>query len=263
MNWYFYRIWLPLQILTAFVFVGYFSNVISINWWIVLVSFFLIGPIGTGVGFHRLFSHRSFSTWRIVEILLALLGSLSAYGPLLFWAAAHQHHHINSDTYDDASSPRNHGFWESFLFFRLRNSALDKVDIKNPCVRRILIDRDLLLISKHFTKIVWGFAIGLLAIEANLLASIFIVPVFLEHFRINAINSLSHMSIPLSYRNHDTNDSSQNNIFLAYLTFGFAWHNNHHQKPGKLYLRERWWEFDIEGLIGKFLSKKEKLYVGI
>lgn len=258
MNWYFYRIWIPLQILTMLVFIGVFMDVISINWWMVACSFFLIGPVGIGVGYHRLFSHRSFETWRPIEIALAILGTLAAYAPLLFWSAIHQQHHLVSDSKEDPSSPTQFGFWESFLFYRMRESSLRKVHIKNYCVRRILTDRILLNISKHFSKIVWGLAIVLGFINLEWLASLFVLPVFIEHLRSNVISSLSHMNIPLSYRNHDTIDDSQNNILLGYLSFGFAWHNNHHHEAKSPSLHQRWWELDIEGIIAGLLEKPKK-----
>lgn len=256
MNWYFYKVWIPLQILTVLTVAGAWSGLITINWWMAGISFFLIGPVGIGVGYHRLFSHRSFETWRPVEILLALLGTLASYAPLLFWTAVHQQHHMISDSKEDPSSPAHHGFWESFLVYRMRTSVLEKVHIKNYCVKRVLTDRSLLWISKHFVKIVWGTALVLAVIDLNWLASLFVLPVFAEHIRTNVISSLSHMPIPLSYRNHATSDHSQNHLLLGYLSFGFAWHNNHHNDARALSLHERWWELDIEGLIGKLLSKK-------
>jgi stearoyl-CoA desaturase (delta-9 desaturase) len=83
----------------------------------------------------------------------------------------------------------------------------------------------------------------------------FILPAFIEHARINAISSLSHMKLPLSYRNFDTPDDSYNNIVIGILSFGFGWHNNHHNNQRELINSHRWYEVDLEGLFARLISK--------
>jgi fatty-acid desaturase len=110
--------------------------------------------------------------------------------------------------------------------------------------------------SNHFTKIVYIYALILLMIDPFWLVNLFIIPSAIEHFRTNAISSLSHLNIPGSYRNFETKDNSNNHILIGFLSFGFGWHNNHHNNPRQLINSHRWWEVDIEGIIGKLLSKK-------
>lgn len=256
MNWYFYRVWIPLQLLTVLGVVGACMGLITVNWWIVFAAFFLMGPVGIGVGFHRLFSHRSFETWRPVEIALALFGTLSAYAPVLFWTSNHQYHHRHADYEEDPSSPWVHGFWESFFTYRMREGVLKKIDLRNTPSRRILKDKVLMFLSKHFNKVVWGYALLTLLIGGpSLLVSAFLFPAALEHLRTNVVSSLSHLPIPLSYRNHSTDDTSYNNIILGYLTFGFSWHNNHHADEKAISCHQKWWEVDVEGMIAKLLQK--------
>jgi stearoyl-CoA desaturase (delta-9 desaturase) len=69
------------------------------------------------------------------------------------------------------------------------------------------------------------------------------------------VNSLCHLNIIGSYRNHQTQDQSYNNIILGIVTLGFGWHNNHHNDAGRLILTEKWWELDLEGYAGLVLSK--------
>lgn len=256
MNWYFWRFWLPLQILTVSALLMVFFGTVTVNWWAVFIAWFLIGPVGIGVGFHRLFSHRSFETWKPVEYTLALLGTLAAYCPVSFWTAIHQQHHRVSDTDADPSSPVKYGFWESFLWYRMRKENLRKIHVKNYCFLRLAKDPVLMFLSKYFEIIVWFTVILLSLLGIHWLVSLFVIPVLIEHIRVNAVSSLSHMPIPFSYRNHKTKDSSQNNIVLGYLSFGFAWHNNHHANQRAASLHEKWWELDIEGLISKALSKR-------
>lgn len=258
MNWYFWRFWIPLQVITLCMFIGICFNFIIINWWIVGLSWFMIGPVGIGVGYHRLFSHRQFETSKPIEYALAILGTLSAYSPLSFWTASHQHHHKTVDTDKDPASPEHFGFWESVLWYRMREQTLKIIDIRNYCFIRLARDPFLMFVSKYFEIIIWVTMIIMCVIGINWLASVLIIPIFLEHIRINLVNAFGHIDIPGSYRNYDTPDRSQNNFFIGYLSFGFGWHNNHHANPSQLSLHNKWWEFDIEGLLGKLLSSQRK-----
>lgn len=256
MNWYFYKIWIPLQILTLASFIMIGLSIAELNLWLIFFAWILIGPIGTGVGYHKLFSHRQFQTYRPVEYILAVFGTLAAYAPVLFWASQHQYHHKVSDTEQDPSSPKIYGFWESFLWWRMRKSILKKIDLKNYCIKVILKDKFLIFISKHFVKIIWIYVIVLTLIDINLLINLFVIPAFIEHLRINLISSAAHMKIPFSYKNFDTDDNAYNNFFIGILSFGFGWHNNHHNNPRELINSHKWWELDIEGQISKLISLK-------
>jgi len=256
MNWYFYRVWIPLQILTLISFLGIAFNYIDVNWYAVAIAWFLIGPVGTGVGYHRLFSHRQFETWKPVEYTLALLGTWAAYAPVLFWASQHQYHHKIADTDVDPSSPKIHGFWESFLWWRMRQSVLKKIDLRSIPTKMMLRDPVLLFFSKHFTKIIYVTVVVLACVDITMLVSLFVIPAFIEHMRVNLVSSASHLKIPFSYKNFVSADDGQNNILMGYLTMGFGWHNNHHALPRKLINQERWWEVDIEGIVAWALIKR-------
>ena len=256
MNWYFYKVWIPLSILTLVCCALAAFGVLTVNWYVVFTAWFLVGPVGMGVGFHRLFGHRQFETWRPIELALAVLGTLSLYAPLFFFASLHQRHHRVSDLPEDPSSPAEYGFWESFLWYRMRESIVDKVSVRNACAIRILKDKKLLFLSFNFTKIVWLYVITVALIDVNLLLSMVLLPALIEHTRVNLISSLSHTKVPFSYRNYDTPDKSYNNFVFGLLSMGFGWHNNHHQDQQELVNHHRWWELDVEGLIGKLISKR-------
>jgi stearoyl-CoA desaturase (delta-9 desaturase) len=250
MNEYFYKLWLPTTILTLAL-----VPLASVNWYIVLVFWFLIGPIGTGVGLHRLFSHRQFETYRPIEILIAILGTLSAYGPILYWVSQHQHHHKHADTEEDINSPVK-GFWHSFFYWRFTESATKKIHIKNYCTIRAAKDPVIVFLSNYFIAINLTVMIVLYIISLDLLVSMYLLPVLFEQLRVSVLNSLAHMKLPGSYKIAESKDNSYNNLFLGYLTLGFGWHNAHHVNPRELVNSHRWWEIDIEGLIGKLISKK-------
>lgn len=259
MNPYFYKIWLPLNLITAgCVFYHFTVAELTINWMWVAISWFLIGPIGIGVGFHRYFSHRQFKTYRPIELALGLLGSMAGYAPLGLWCSSHLYHHKHSDTTEDITSPHRYGFFESFVFWRLRNRALEKIDTLNFATRKIFKDKSLIFLIKNFFFIFWLFGLISFLIQPDGFLSLFLIPVQLEHLRLNVIGSFAHVKLPTSYRNFTINsqDESYNNIIIGYLTFGFGWHNNHHYNERASHLMVRWWEVDVEGLICKLISKK-------
>ena len=255
MNQYFYKIWLPLQVTTALALIALSQGYLAVDWMQVFIAWFLIGPVGLGVGYHKLFSHRQFNTFKPLEYIIATFGTLSAYAPLLFWCSQHQYHHSVSDTESDPSSPVINGFWESFLWWRMRDNIFKKTNLRNYCVKLIIKDKFLMFLSKYFIQIIWTTAIALSILDLNLLLNLFLLPILIEHFRVNLISSASHIKLPTSYRNHDTNDQSYNNILIGVISLGFGWHNNHHNNPGELINMHRWWEIDVEGIIAWSIRK--------
>jgi stearoyl-CoA desaturase (delta-9 desaturase) len=257
MNDYFRLVFIPLFVWACGIGIAVYKHELHLNWPIILGSWFLMGPVGVGVGFHKLFSHRQFQTWKPVEYLLAVLGTWSFYAPVLFWTAIHQKHHQVADTPEDLSSPEHHGFWESFFTYRMRKKALENTDIYNYCVRRIVRDKFLMWMSRNFILLFFVVAFGLWFFGgAWAMANLLVVPALIEHCRVNIVSSLSHMKLPGSYRNFHIPDSSWNHPLLGLLTLGFGWHNNHHKYPRELVNSHRWWELDVEGLIAYLLDKK-------
>lgn len=255
LNWYFWKIYLPIQILSLIAIVTGFYLSVDINWLAVFVAWFLIGPVGVGVGFHRLFSHRQFKTYRPIEYVLAFLGTLSTYAPVVFWVTEHQHHHKFVDQDIDVNSPK-HGFWHSFLYWRFKKEALSAVYIKDRCSILALNDPMLKWMSNNFVLIIYSYMVSTMMLGLDYFLMLFVIPVFVEQLRINILNSVAHISIPGSYQNFPGKDSSHNHTILGWVTMGFGWHNNHHANPRELVNSHRWWEVDIEGQIGKFISKK-------
>lgn len=254
LNWYFYKVWLPLNLLTLIL-----LFTVPVNWYIVLVAWFILGPVATGVGMHRLFAHRSFSTHPLIEKVLAYLATLSAYAPILYWVAQHQYHHKYSDQENDPTSPKNKGIWYSFLYWRFLNENLDKTLMLHSCSKKVMKDKFLMFLSKHFTTIIWVHVVVLFVISPTILLSVMLIPILIETNRLNILNSFSHVdNFPFNYRNHECNDKSYNNYLLGYLSLGFGWHNNHHARPGNMIIQDKWHEIDIEGYIAYFLSRCKK-----
>jgi stearoyl-CoA desaturase (delta-9 desaturase) len=203
--------------------------------------------------YHRYFAHRTFRTSRALQFIFACIGASSVQRGPLWWAAHHRTHHINADTAADPHSPQVHGFvWSHIGWFLTSNGFrtdwkripdlarypelrwLDRFDVLMPVVLATGLFATGALI-RHFAPqsgvsagqlLVWGF---------------FISTVVLFHATVT-INSLAH---GFGSRRFETRDDSRNNVWLALLTFGEGWHNNHHFCPGSVRQGFRWWEVDL------------------
>jgi stearoyl-CoA desaturase (delta-9 desaturase) len=200
---------------------------------LVLAIFYTLTGLGITVGFHRLFTHRSFKTTRTVRALLAVLGSMAVEGPLIEWVATHRKHHCFSDEPGDPHSPH--------------------LEMANPAryAKDLLADPDLRFISRTFPLwVVVGLALSFglgVALTGSLVGGLTgllwggAVRVFLLHHVTFSINSLCHY---FGRRPFSTDDQSRNLAWLAPLAFGEAWHNNHHAFPTSAHHGLRRWQLD-------------------
>jgi stearoyl-CoA desaturase (delta-9 desaturase) len=211
---------------------------------VLAISYTLTG-LGVTVGFHRLFTHRSFKTTRVLRALLAVLGSTAVEGPVIEWVATHRKHHCFSDRPGDPHSPHtDHGSgWRGAL----RGLAHAHVgwmfrgeDMANPSryAKDLLADRDLRIISRTFplwvvAGLAFPFGLGAAltgSLESGLTGLLWggAVRILLLHHATFSINSLCHF---FGRRAFATGDESRNLAWLAPIAFGEAWHNNHHAFP--------------------------------
>ena len=211
----------------------------------VLAIMYTLSGMGVTVGFHRLFTHRSFKTTRTVRALLAVLGSTAVEGPVIEWVPTHRKHHCFSDRPGDPHSPHldRAAGWRGAL----RGLAHAHVgwmfrgkDMANPdrYASDLLADRDVRVISRTFPLWVLvglGVPFGLGAamtgsLEGALTGLLWggVVRILLLHHATFSINSLCHF---FGRRAFATRDESRNLAWLAPIAFGEAWHNNHHAFP--------------------------------
>jgi stearoyl-CoA desaturase (delta-9 desaturase) len=230
------------------------------------VAMWWITGLSITVGYHRLFTHRSFKTVRWVEALFAICGSMAGQGSYVSWAALHRRHHECSDEHGDPHSPnlhgdsgwkRSRGLLHAHLTWMMKHEYPSVVHytpdlLGNPVMMRIernyqvwtalgLAIPAALAAAYHGSW--WGALLGLIW---GGFARIF----FLEH-TIWAINSFLHV---YGRRDFRTGDQSRNNHLFAYLTFGEAWHNNHHAFPGSAWFSLSWWRFDPAYLLIRALE---------
>jgi len=245
------------------VFVGVSSTAIM-----VAVSLFWLRIFAIGAFYHRYFAHKTFKTHRVWQFVFALLGGLSAQRGPIWWAAHHREHHLSSDTEDDPHSPWTQSFLRSHMGWFLThkhfhtNTARVKDWLRFPELRwldrfDVIVPLSLLLIlwvmgqwlasaypelhTSGFQLVVWGFC---LSTVASLHVTL-------------SINSLGHL---FGTRRYATKDQSRNNWFLALLTLGEGWHNNHHHYPATARQGFAWWEIDITFYLLCLLEKLGIIY---
>ena len=223
----------------------------------ILIVMYVLTALGITVGFHRLFTHRSFETNRVVQFVLAALGSMAIQGSLMKWVAQHRLHHQHSDTPSDPHSPHNHGggvwgvirgFWHAHIGWAFKPDAvgLDHYakDIgKNPVLRVSSAMFPVWVVLGLLIPTVLGGVLTL-SWSGALLGLIWggLVRVFLVHHVTWSVNSICHL---WGHRKHAAGDHSRNNVLFGILAMGEGWHNNHHAYPTSARHGLAWWQIDV------------------
>ncbi len=212
----------------------------------VFLVMYLATGLGITVGFHRLFTHRSFKTKRPVRIALGALGSMAIEGPIVSWVADHRKHHAFSDRIGDPHSPHvEHGHGLKGALKGLAHAHVGWLFIHTHRGRKtryapdLMRDADVAWIDRTFIwwaigGLVASFVLGFLFGDFNWKAGFTgllwggFVRVLVVHHATYSINSLCHY---FGSRPFDTGDESRNLAWLAPLSLGEAWHNAHHAFP--------------------------------
>jgi stearoyl-CoA desaturase (Delta-9 desaturase) len=235
----------------------------------ILAVGYLATGLGVTVGFHRLFTHRSFQTSRAVRYTFAILGQMAVEGDVLTWVADHRKHHQFSDRQGDPHSPHADfgegpieslkGLWHAhtgWLFSRVGRADRQKY------AKDLMADRGLRKIAQMFLPLVivslllpaavgwlllggwYGFVAGLVWGGG--------IRIFLLHHVTFSINSICHI---WGRRRFASGDESRNVWWLAWLSFGESWHNNHHAFPASAFHGLRSREIDPGGWIIRCLER--------
>lgn len=227
------------------------------------VMFFALRMFAITGFYHRYFSHKTFKTSRGWQLLFALLGASAAQRGPLWWAAHHRHHHQHSDRKDDLHSPHHGGFWWAHAGWFTSDAAFRTQERRVKDWSRFpelrFINRFDALVPATAAVLIYAlgealstWAPGLGTNGPQLLAwGFFISTVALFHATVS-INSLAHV---WGTRRFETPDNSRNNFWLALITFGEGWHNNHHRWPQSARQGFRWYEIDLT-FYGLWLMEK-------
>ena len=235
----------------------------STGWveWSAFASGYVIINFGLSVGFHRYFSHRSFETSKVMRAILAITGQMASIGSVINWSADHRRHHAFTNVPGDPYAPRVDGHGRplkknAWGFFMVHIGwLLDNTHTDLAVYGKGLAD-DPILVFVHRTRYFWAiFSIILLPAgwallfggPEHVIGTVLIGGCLRTFIFANGVaftNSLAH---DYGYQNFPNKDGSVNNWFVALLTFGDGWHNNHHDAPRVASNHVRWWEFDING----------------
>jgi stearoyl-CoA desaturase (delta-9 desaturase) len=208
----------------------------AILWWIT-------GSLGIGMGYHRLLTHRGYKTYKPVEYFLTICSTLTLQGGPMFWVATHRMHHQNTDVEGDPHSPRDGGFWAHMGWIMTGRQLHNHSSALLPYIPDLRKDKFHVWISKwHWLPIsVLGIIIFAVGGIQYLMWGIFLRTVVGLHATW-LVNSATHM---WGSQRFLTGDTSKNSFWVAMLTFGEGWHNNHHAHPQSAKHGIAWYEFDM------------------
>jgi len=215
------------------------------SWWAIGVAVLLYFVTGMGVtlGYHRLLTHRSLTLPRPLEYLVAAFGCMSLQGGPLDWVATHRAHHAHSDADGDPHDANRGMPWAHFEW--LYRSNKDRVEESEwpRWVPDLLKDPAYLTLERYHLvlSLALGVVLFLIGGWSFVIWGLFARLVFTYHCTW-LVNSASHA---VGYQTFRTGDRSTNNWWVALLSFGEGWHNNHHAFPFSARHGMRWFEFDI------------------
>ncbi len=220
-----------------------------------LVFFYVATAFGVTLGFHRMLTHRAFESSRPFRAVVAVLGSMSAQGPVITWVADHRMHHAFTDRDGDPHSPHLSGpglwgavkgLWHAHMGWLLVSASTASPDrfapdlVNDPLIQSI----DNLFLAWVALGFAIPFAVGWLfggSVGAALTALLWggLVRIFLLHHVTFSINSVCHFA---GRRRFDIDDESRNVFWLSPLSMGEAWHHNHHAFPTSAFHGLTFWE---------------------
>jgi stearoyl-CoA desaturase (delta-9 desaturase) len=203
--------------------------------------------------YHRYFSHRSYSTSRFMQFLMAAAGNSSVQRGPLWWAAHHRHHHRTSDQPEDRHSPKQQGFLWAHMGW-ISAKANFRTDMK--LVPDLAKFPELVFLDRYDTMIPFALAMGCLGLGWGLNAfwpelGTGALQMFIWGFCISTVavahgtftvNSLTHL---IGRQVYPSKDTSKNSLIIALITLGEGWHNNHHYYQSCTRQGFRWWQVDI------------------
>jgi stearoyl-CoA desaturase (delta-9 desaturase) len=226
-----------------------------------LFGMYILTGLGITVGYHRFFTHKSFSAGPVVTTVLGILGSMAVEGSIIRWASCHRSHHHHSDHELDPHSPHGHGhgFWGVIKGFYMAHMGWiirgdrELLDRYTPDLRKNPL---ILWLSNKFPLwIVLSLAVpaligGLIDMSwrGAFLGLLWggIIRIGMVHHITWSVNSVCHLWGTRPFKSHD---HSRNNPIVGVLALGEGWHNNHHAFPTSARHGLRWWQFDLSYIV--------------
>ena len=219
--------------------------------WAFIILQFVTG-LGVTVGYHRLLTHRSFHVPKWFEYVLTVCGSLALQGGPIKWVATHRVHHAFSDRPQDPHSPTRGFWWAHMLWLFAYDEVLDHPTKYWSYAPELARDKTHQFLNR--THVFHTFLLGAILLAAGglpwLIWGLFVRATFVYHGTW-FVNSAAHL---WGYQTYDTNEGSRNNWWVALLSYGEGWHNNHHAYLHSAAHGLRWWEFDLTYAVIRLFS---------
>jgi stearoyl-CoA desaturase (delta-9 desaturase) len=230
--------------------VPFLAFFVTITWqdWVLCAVLYVGRMFLITAGYHRYFAHRSYKMGRVPQFLTALGATTAAQKGPLWWAGHHRIHHRFTDTDRDIHSPRD-GFWWSHVGWILSNRYKDTDE---SAIRDFAAYPELRLLDKFPWVGPWVLGVVCLVVGGwgGLIIGFFLSTVLLWHGTF-IVNSLAHV---FGRRRFATPDTSRNSLFIALVTGGEGWHNNHHYLPASARQGLMWWEIDTTWYVLRALA---------
>jgi fatty-acid desaturase len=219
----------------------------DVFWWISSVAvYFCIQTFCVGIAAHRLFTHRAFVTGRKRELILTYLSVISGLGSSISWAGVHSFHHKVADTTLDPHSPHHMSLIRIWL-----SEYYDKTTrVDRNVIKRLGKDVHHRFVHTNYFKLLILWQCLLLLFGFKFFIFVFCIPMVLV-YNITTLGTILHHVH--GYRSHETPCRSYNSWLLSAVTLGDGWHNNHHHNPSSYRHGEKWWEFDIQAFLIKYV----------
>jgi fatty-acid desaturase len=211
-----------------------------------IILYWVGGSLGIGMGYHRLLTHRGYRVPKLIEYFLVTCGSLALEGGPIQWVVTHRIHHAHTDRTGDPHTPRDGGWW-AHIGWILHGTAQDH---DAATIKRYAPD---IVNDRYYNWLNRYYYVPLIVLSVLLLVlggwSVLLWGTFLRTtLSLHAtwfVNSATHM---WGRKRFETGEDSTNSWWVALLTFGEGWHNNHHAYPTSARHGLRWYEIDINWL---------------
>ncbi|MBS1808112.1 MAG: fatty acid desaturase [Acidobacteria bacterium] len=219
---------------------------------VAVVLYWVSGSLGIGVGYHRLLTHRGLKVPKPLEYFLAICGTLALQGGPIFWVGLHRIHHAKADREGDPHSPREGFFW-SHMGWIIFGSRLYKDKARRYRYTPDLVQQPFYVWLSEYHYVPQAI-VGLMLLAAGgwpmLLWGLCLRNTISWHVTW-FVNSATHV---WGYRRFASNDDSRNNWWVALLSFGEGWHNNHHAHASSARHGLAWYEFDLNWIVIRTLQ---------
>jgi len=208
---------------------------------------------GIGIAYHRLLTHRGFTTSKWMMRFLATCGTFALQSGPISWVTTHRLHHAFTDTDKDPHSPRKGIFWSHMGWIFQGTAQVQSEVTRQRYSPDLMKDPFLRFLDNYYYLTVFAGAAVLFAIGGWTMVvwAIIFRTVVSWHFTW-LVNSATHL---WGYRRFDSRDDSRNNVLVAAVTFGEGWHNNHHAYPRSAKHGFTWKEFDLNWYQLKIMEK--------